>query len=182
MSTQPPPSSTVSQRLVDMLRLRSPRKSNSTAQPTSTNTSPRQHSQVTTTVPNPLLASLKPLTLSDDGSILDQTMAVPTPPARPPTQAPHHHAAPAFVPNLSSIVPSQDPMTVYPALDRLYNSARKCALPASRTTPAEGTPNYPTVMLALTNTMPPNMSRPNWCLADYAVVDKLYKGERENRP
>jgi hypothetical protein len=178
MSAQPPVSSTVSQRLVDMLRLRSPRKSNSTAVPTSTNTSPRQLSQVTTTVPNPLMASLKPLTLSDDGGVSDQNMNVATPQARPPPQAPHHHAAPAFVPNLSSNVPSQEPMTVYPALDRLYNSARKCALPPSRTTPAEGTPNYPSVMLALTNTMPPNMTRSNWCLADYAVVDKLYKGEK----
>ena len=32
-------------------------------------------------------------------------------------------------------------------------------------------------MLALSIAVPPRMARPSWCLADYAIVEKLYKGE-----
>ena len=49
-------------------------------------------------------------------------------------------------------------------------------LPPSRMEPEPGTPNYPTAMLALSNTAPPRMQRSNWCLADYTVIEKLYKG------
>ena len=68
------------------------------------------------------------------------------------------------------------PMTVYPALSTLLKAARDCSLPPSRTEPEPGSPNYPTSMLALSNNIPTRMHRANWCLADYAVVEKLYKG------
>ena len=68
-------------------------------------------------------------------------------------------------------------MAVYPALGVLLEAARSCALPPSRTTPEPGTPNYPTSMLALATTLPPRMQRPSWCLNDYLVLEKLYKGE-----
>ena len=67
-------------------------------------------------------------------------------------------------------------MTVFPALHRLLAAARICALPLPCTEPAAGTPNYPTTMLSLSSTVPAAMQRPNWCLADYAITDKLYEG------
>ena len=68
------------------------------------------------------------------------------------------------------------PMVLFPALGSLLEAARNCALPPSRTVPEAGTPNYPTSMLALSSTMPPRMARSCWCLADYTVLEKLYKG------
>ena len=67
-------------------------------------------------------------------------------------------------------------MVVFPALGSLLEAARNCALPPSCSMPEAGTPNYPTSMLALSSMMPPRMARPVWCLADYTVLKKLYKG------
>ncbi|KAG1668882.1 hypothetical protein FOA52_016051 [Chlamydomonas sp. UWO 241] len=72
------------------------------------------------------------------------------------------------------------PMTVYAELHTLIASARNCALPPARTSPQPWTPNYPTTMLALSASVPPTMTRPLWCLADYQLVAKLYKGYASN--
>ena len=95
-------------------------------------------------------------------------------PTTPPTS--RHAASPA---TLSDSPPpaALTPMTVFPALGTLLEAARNCALPPSRTDIEPGTPNYPTSMLALSPVAPPRMQRAGWCLADYTVVEKLYKGE-----
>lgn len=72
------------------------------------------------------------------------------------------------------------PMTVYPELDMLIGAARKCALPPARKAPDAWTPNYPSTMLALSSTASPSMARASWCLADYQLVAKLYKGYASN--
>ncbi|GAX83446.1 hypothetical protein CEUSTIGMA_g10871.t1 [Chlamydomonas eustigma] len=71
---------------------------------------------------------------------------------------------------------SVEPMIVYSALGKLLETARQCALPPSRKEPKSGAKDYPTVMLALSKCLPFHMQRPTWCLADYVVTEKLYKG------
>jgi hypothetical protein len=72
---------------------------------------------------------------------------------------------------------SDAPMRTYPELGALLEAARNCSLPPSRTQPEPGTPNYPTSMLAVSMTLPPRMQRSSWCLADYTIIEKLYKGD-----
>ncbi len=68
-------------------------------------------------------------------------------------------------------------MYTYPALTALLEAARNCSLPPSRTEPEPGPPNYQPSMLALAVSVPPRMQRASWCLADYVVLEKLYKGK-----
>eukprot|EP00955_Chlamydomonas_euryale_P001320 15404-Chlamydomonas_euryale.AAC.5 len=71
-------------------------------------------------------------------------------------------------------------MVVFPELTALVRAARACALPPARRSPEAWTPDYPSTMLALSNTAPPAMARQRWCLADYHLVAKLYKGYASN--
>ena len=77
---------------------------------------------------------------------------------------------------IAAAAAAHKPMAVFPALTRLYAAARMCALPPSCTVPEPGTPHYPSEMLALSLSAPTRMSRPSWCLADYAIIEKLYTG------
>eukprot|EP00798_Chlamydomonas_sp_ICE-L_P020296 gene20296-27053_t len=68
------------------------------------------------------------------------------------------------------------PSLITPSLERLLSAARHCNLPPSPRCPEPGTPNYPTIMLSMSLSLPPSMQRKNWCLHDYAVTEKLYTG------
>eukprot|EP00798_Chlamydomonas_sp_ICE-L_P015342 gene15342-21429_t len=71
---------------------------------------------------------------------------------------------------------SQSPSLIFPSLDRLLQAAESCNLPPSPRFPEPGTPNYPTIMLGLSNSLPQRMQRHKWCLNDYTITEKLYKG------
>lgn len=112
-------------------------------------------------------ASLKP-----EAPLIHDAVPHPGHPTTPPLCV--TSTAPAAIMGGSS----DAPMTTYPDLGLLLEASRNCCLPPSRTEPVPGTPNYPTIMLALSSSLPPRMQRPSsWCLADYTVLEKLYKGE-----
>ncbi|KAG1680441.1 hypothetical protein FOA52_015534 [Chlamydomonas sp. UWO 241] len=61
------------------------------------------------------------------------------------------------------------PMLVYPALPVLLHAARACALPPPPPAPV-------TTMLAKHRQLPADMQRERWCIGDYTLQEKLYKG------
>lgn len=89
----------------------------------------------------------------------------------------HHLPAAAVAAAVAAASESnQSPSLMTPSLERLLSAARHCNLPPSPRTPEPGTPNYQTILLSLSLTVPPRMQRKNWCLDDYTVLEKLYTG------
>ncbi|KAG1676372.1 hypothetical protein FOA52_001167 [Chlamydomonas sp. UWO 241] len=102
----------------------------------------------------------KCLNLSDDGVSRPTMPAIAAACAAPFQQTQHE----------------KGPMQLYQPLLAKLAAARNCMLSPTINKPAAGTPGNVTQMMSLARCLPPNMERGNWCLGDYEITDKLYKG------
>jgi hypothetical protein len=85
-------------------------------------------------------------------------------------------------PSASFPRPPTSPKPTMPGAHRSGSPARNpsatapVAAPAAAA-PAPAKPPPPdTILLAVAPVLPPNMARENWCMKDYAIVEKMYTG------
>lgn len=85
-------------------------------------------------------------------------------------------------PSASSPRPPASPKPTMPSAHRSGSPARHPSVTAPAAAPAAAAPAPvkppppDTILLAVAPVLPPNMARENWCMKDYAIVEKMYTG------